>query len=773
MAAVHRWPVAVALLAAAFAATPAHAQLSADDAPTADFVQTSEDSFVDAEAWAAGADYAASEATSNGPFQPVFTEAGFTTFGERSYGDYIVRLATSTAGNIEDFRVEAQQLVNEVNASNGVSLQLAAATAAGPTDPLMLGQVTPLGEIWLMISSQSPCGVLSTQSGILGCGGPTGGAVVDGIYRWTEGAVYLQPGMAAGFQQAVTSHEIGHALGLAHFDGVFEGHTQVMKSSTNGSYIGLQSGDLNGVHWLSNTPPGNDSVASASRVCPGDSSVAADTWFATAEPSEQAHAGAPARRSVWYRYVPRSEQNGLPATITTRDDGTDDFNTVMAVYTGAISPAIPLVSDNGASPGNISQVSFNVDKDLIYWIAIDGVGFARGETDVEFDLPDIAGDLVQLCAPARMLDTRAGGTTIDHANEGVGRIQAGQTYQLPIAGRADVPPTAASVVLNVTAVSPSSNGFVTVFPCGQPRPTASNLNFVAGLVVPNMVVARVGTVGQVCLYSSAQTDLLVDVSGYFPASDALVPLAAPGRLLDTRAGGATIDGQHQGVGQIQAGATYELPVLDRAGIDVAAAETVVLNVTAVSPIGKGFVTVFPCGQPRPNASNLNFTPGKVIANAVLARVGDAGRVCLYSSVTTDLLVDVSGSFPTTDVLTPLTAPQRILDSRIGGSTADGQHQGLGLIPAGTTYQLPIAGRVGVPANVVAVVLNVTVVQPSSNGFVTVFACGQDRPTASNLNFKAGDVIPNAVITSLGTGGNVCIFSSAGTDLLVDVSGYFP
>ena len=75
---------------------------------------------------------------------------------------------------------------------------------------------------------------------------------------------------------------------------------------------------------------------------------------------------------------------------------------------------------------------------------------------------------------------------------------------------------AVSVVLNVTAVVPSGGGFVTVFPCGQAVPNASNLNFGAGAVIPNSVLARVGSGGRVCFYSFAETDLLVDVSGYFP-----------------------------------------------------------------------------------------------------------------------------------------------------------------------------------------------------------------------------------------------------------------
>ena len=198
-------------------------------------------------------------------------------------------------------------------------------------------------------------------------------------------------------------------------------------------------------------------------------------------------------------------------------------------------------------------------------------------------------------------------------------------------------------VENVTAVQPSTGGFVTVYPCGA-VPNASNLNFLVGDIIPNQVLARVSGGGTVCFFSSAQTDLLVDVSGYFPTVDKLVPLTEPKRVLDTRPTGTTVDGQHQAVGRVAAGATYELPIAARAGVPPNAV-SVVLNVTAVSPGASGFLTVFPCGNARPNASNLNFSAGEVIPNSVLARVGAAGRVCFFSSTDTDLLVDVSGYFP--------------------------------------------------------------------------------------------------------------------------------
>jgi hypothetical protein len=71
------------------------------------------------------------------------------------------------------------------------------------------------------------------------------------------------------------------------------------------------------------------------------------------------------------------------------------------------------------------------------------------------------------------------------------------------------------VILNVTVTEPATAGFVTVYPCGLTRPTASNINFVAGRTVANAVVATIGGNGEVCLYTSTATHLVADVNGYY------------------------------------------------------------------------------------------------------------------------------------------------------------------------------------------------------------------------------------------------------------------
>ena len=120
-------------------------------------------------------------------------------------------------------------------------------------------------------------------------------------------------------------------------------------------------------------------------------------------------------------------------------------------------------------------------------------------------------------------------------------------------------------------------------------------------------------------------------------------------------------------------------------------------------------------------------------------------------------------------------PARLLETRIDPAlvTIDGQAQGAGLAAAGTVTELQVTGRAGIPAGASAVVLNVAVTGTTGPGFITVFPCGSPRPNAANLNYAAGETVPNLVIAKIGTNGKVCLFTTAGTHLVADANGYFP
>ena len=196
--------------------------------------------------------------------------------------------------------------------------------------------------------------------------------------------------------------------------------------------------------------------------------------------------------------------------------------------------------------------------------------------------------------------------------------------------------------MNVTALGATSAGFVTVYPCGGVAPTASSLNVVAGAVVANMVVSRLGADGSVCLFTQSTMDLVVDVDGWFASGSTYRPVV-PARLLETRADLSTVDGLANGDGARTTGSVTELVVVGRGGVP-SGASTVVLNVTVVGSERAGYATVYPCGIDAPLASNVNYSAGQTVANAVIVGVGARGSICVRTSQRADLVVDVTGAF---------------------------------------------------------------------------------------------------------------------------------
>jgi alpha-tubulin suppressor-like RCC1 family protein len=245
----------------------------------------------------------------------------------------------------------------------------------------------------------------------------------------------------------------------------------------------------------------------------------------------------------------------------------------------------------------------------------------------------------------------------------------------------------------------------------------------------------------------------------------------PGRLLESRPGATTVDGQSQGIGLRAAGSVTELQVTGRHGVP-ADASAAVLNVTVTGAQADGFVTVWPCGTDKPNTSSLNFVAGQTIPNAVITKIGAGGKVCLSTTAATFLLADINGFYSAGSSYTSL-VPGRLLESRPGATTIDGQSQGIGLRAAGSVTELQVTGRAGVPDDASAAVLNVTVTGAQADGFVTVWPCGTDKPNTSNLNYVAGQTIANAVITKIGVGGKVCLSTTVATFLLADITGFYP
>ena len=239
----------------------------------------------------------------------------------------------------------------------------------------------------------------------------------------------------------------------------------------------------------------------------------------------------------------------------------------------------------------------------------------------------------------------------------------------------------------------------------------------------------------------------------------------PARILDTRDGTGGVR-----VGPIGAGEAVKVQVRGVAGIP-AEATAVVANVTGVGATSLGFMTVHPGGSTLPSTSSLNLAPGRPVPNLVVMGIGTDGCVDVYNAHgAAHCLVDVFGYFHPSagDRFTPLD-PLRLFDSRTGQGIRSGKVNGE--IPV----DVQVAGMGDVPATgATAVVLNFAVAEGEGPGWMRVRPAGEDVATpTSNLNFFAGDVVPNLVICKLGAGGRVTVDGSA-TDVHVvgDVFGYF-
>jgi hypothetical protein len=189
-------------------------------------------------------------------------------------------------------------------------------------------------------------------------------------------------------------------------------------------------------------------------------------------------------------------------------------------------------------------------------------------------------------------------------------------------------------VFNITVANPKASGFITAYACGDERPLASNLNYVADQTVANLAMLGLGKSGSLCLYSSAPTDVIVDMTGYYSPNVGLgFTGVTPTRILDTRQGA-----------RLSAKETRTIPLAGLAGNGIG----VVANVTATNTANAGYLTVFPCGQDAPTASNVNYTAGDTVPNLVAIGSGGQTAICVFSYESTDVIVDITGFYGTGD-----------------------------------------------------------------------------------------------------------------------------
>ena len=352
----------------------------------------------------------------------------------------------------------------------------------------------------------------------------------------------------------------------------------------------------------------------------------------------------------------------------------------------------------------------------------------------------IAPEVFSPLQPRRIADTRPSGLV---STSSPLIIDLKGTFGLPNAGLG-------AVALNVTATGATQNGYVTVWPCSEIKPPTSSVNYAAGEDIPNTVIGSPDAYGKICLDSLTPVNLIVDLSGWFISGDGLHTFT-PQRAFDLRQSGFVLTADNQA----------EFQMTGNFGIPTTGVSSVILNVTATGATAPGYITVWPCDQPQPYTSNLNYLPYQDIPNAVIATVDANGQVCFASSSPTFLIADISGWFAQGSNLNVMT-PQRLFDTRPTKRVSTTPIYILDLSAAS-----PIA--LGAAT---AVVLNVTATGATKKGFATVWPCDEAQPPTSNLNFDANEDIPNLVITKVSASNTVCFNASTPVHLIADLMGWF-
>ncbi|MCU1391609.1 MAG: hypothetical protein JWM34_37 [Ilumatobacteraceae bacterium] len=362
-----------------------------------------------------------------------------------------------------------------------------------------------------------------------------------------------------------------------------------------------------------------------------------------------------------------------------------------------------------------------------------------------------SGGVQLLPAPVRLVDTRTGSM-----------LGAGSVLSVPVAGAGGVAADAVAALVSVVAVGPCGDAYLTAFPCGSGVPTTSVVNAGRATTVANSAVVRLGQ-GALCVYSPVATDVIVDVSGWIGPGGSPTAAVTPLRLIDTRAGRTQALSSPQV--RLLAGHAMTIDLSGAPGFDPTLSSgtssgttAATVDVTAVVPAADGFVTVLPgsCSAPTiapPATSTLNVTAGHDVA-AVGTVAVPGGRLCVYASTDTDVIVDLQAFSGGSGLATTAADPQRVLDTRAT------QH-----LAAGTPITVDIGRTVS------AAIVNLTAVAPAADGYIAAYPCGATVPPVSNVNVSTGVTVANRAVVSTDGTSTFCLVSSVTTDVVVDLEGW--
>lgn len=353
------------------------------------------------------------------------------------------------------------------------------------------------------------------------------------------------------------------------------------------------------------------------------------------------------------------------------------------------------------------------------------------------------------------------------------RLSANDSVTVQVTGVGNMPSSGAIAVSGtITAINPGANGTVKVNPNGVA--SAARLDYLSGDTTAGTFIAELDSNGRITVSTTAATDIAVDITGYYteaslaPSSN-YWPTDAT-RIASTTAHTGTCDG-----GTCNRLTASQTVTIDAAGVgDIPTdATAVVAAVTAISPGANGLLRVSPSGDA--SAGSVTYTSGWPASAVITAPIDANGRITISTTAATDVVVDVSGWYapPTSNdtgtAMALMDAPTRIVDTTDGTGICDGD-------PCDTFSTSPvavaIAGQDDVPDTITAAVVNVTVLSPASNGWITADYNATGGAAAGFAVFTAGNDQSFTAVLPVAEDGTVTLQTTSAVDLTLDVIGTF-
>ena len=433
--------------------------------------------------------------------------------------------------------------------------------------------------------------------------------------------------------------------------------------------------------------------------------------------------------------------------------------------------ALILAGDPLASPADIAATILNNAIDVV---ADDGSGttglrllvnaVAVPATTIVNEVATSAPTVrhANLSTATRRLDTRIGVGGVEPEPLGTGQV-----IVLPLVdpGRS----TGAAAVLTTTVtqtITGPTGGYLTLEPCSTDNSATRNistLNFLGGQTVANTAIVPVSDAGTVCIRTVGSAHLIVDFQRVLTARDDFHPVE-PFRRVGTRIGIGGVPAR-----PITEGEELRIPITGQDGIPASGVTAISANLTVtdtVAPPNGGYIRVRPCGFERGEVSNLNFSTGETVANALISTVGPRGAICITVRGTAHILIDINGWIGDHDGISTVT-PTRLIDTRLTIGTvgsADG---------SASIVMLDLGASAAIPHGATAAIVNLTVTDtstPSTGGFASAHPCGTPA-TGSNLNFTNSDQVAVTLFAPLTTDGITCLTVVGQTALVIDLAGY--